>query len=128
MIIDKKVICFLLAIAAVLVFTFTLADCMSEIDHSKAPWLRRTDKDLITQLRMEINGLSYALSTMAINNRYLRGLIYTTKPDHWTTWIELLDECKRLEGIIKAKNERIRILEKQLGIRQWQTPAPYRKI
>jgi len=125
---DKGLLYSLLTIAAVLVFTFTLADFVNEVGFTKAPWLHRTDKDVIKELRIELSNLSRTLSTLVSENRYLRRLVYTTKPDHWVTWLELLDECKRLEKIIEEKNRKIRILETKLGIRLWNLPAPYRRI
>lgn len=125
---NKKIAFFLLAIALAVVFTFTLADYVNEFDHAKTPWFHRTEREMILDLRMEIADLNYVISLMAIQNRYLRRLVYTTKPDHWTTWLQLLDECKRLERIIEEKNRKIKILETKLGIQLWNLPAPYRRI
>lgn len=111
-----------------LTFTFTLADYVNELGQIKAPWLHRAEQDLIKELRIEIFNLEYALSAMVLDNRYLRRLVYTTKPDHWTTWLELMDECKRLKKVIEEKDKKIKILETKLGIRLWQIPAPYRRI
>jgi len=125
---DKKIVFFLLAITVILTFTFTLANYINEMGQAKAPWLHRTEKDLILELRMDIENLHCALSMMYQENNYLRRLVYTTKPDHWTTWLELMDECKRLKKKIEEQDRKIKILETKLGIRLWEMPAPYRRI
>lgn len=125
---DKKIMFFLLAIVAVLTFTFTLANHVNELGQTKAPWLHRTDKDVILDLRMKINNIQLALSYMSIENRELRKLVFTTKPDHWTTWVELLDECKRLNKKIEKLQEKIEDLEVQLGIRQWESIIPFQEM
>jgi len=125
---NKKIVYFLLAIALVLVFTFTLADHINNLGYAKAPWLHRSDKDIVYELRLDIRQLEFALSAMNQSNRYLRKLVYSTKPDDWTTWIALLDHCKELEEKIEELQDEIRILEKKLDIRLWQMPAPYQKV
>ena len=124
---DKGLLYSLLTIAVVLVFTFTLADFVNEVGFAEAPWLHRTNDDVIYELRLEINALTLRMSAMAIDNRYLRKLVYTTKPDHWSTWLELLDHCKRLEEKMEELEEEITILEKKLNRELWQMPAPYWK-
>lgn len=123
----KQSLAFLVAIGIVLLFTFTLADYVNGINQLKAPWLYRSDREVINDLGMKIKRLNYALSFIAQENEYLRKLVYTTKPDKWTTWVELLDECKRLEEEIEEQKKKIRILEKRLDIQLWQMLEPYRK-
>lgn len=125
---NKKIIAFLVAIGIVLLFTFTLADYVNRMGQTKVPWLHQTDKDMIAELRMKLFNLNIALSNLASENRYLRKLVYTTKPDEWVTWVELLDECKRLIKIIEERDEKIKELEIKLGIRLWQMPTPYKEI
>lgn len=122
---DKKITCFLLAIFATLVFTFTIADAVNTLSQTKTPWLYRTDRDLIKELRMELNNIQWAMASLAQENWELRELVYTTGPITMVTNLELMDECKRLQQKVDEQKTKIRILELKLRLRQLQIPAPY---
>jgi len=112
---------FIITIITVLTFSLSpLPDLIHGIGQSKAPWRQRTEADLIKDLRMEIFDLTIANSYFSNENRLLRKLVYTTKPDMWATWLHLLDEIKRQENRITELKEKIRELENLLGIRQDQ--------
>jgi len=125
----KKFWLVILTIATVLTFSLSpLPDLIHGIGQTKAPWSQRTEADLIRDLRMKIFNLTIANSYFARENHYLRKLVYTTKPDEWVTWLELLDEVKRLNNVIEELEIEIRILENKLGLRQDQlAPSPYRQ-
>jgi len=126
----KKFWLVILTIATVLTFSLSpLPDLIHGIGQTAAPWRHRTEADLIRDLRMEIFDLQVINSYFAQENRYLRKLVYTTKPDMWTTWLELLDEIKRLENVNEELRDIIRELENKLELRQDQlAPSPYRQI
>lgn len=126
---DKGLLYSLSTIAAVLVFTFTLAEYVNEMGHVKVSWLHQTDKDVIYELRSRVNRLELALGFTNQENRCLRRLVYTTKPDHWATWLELMDYCKVLEKKNEEIKKEIKILEIKLGIRSWPTlPSPFKEM
>jgi len=121
----------ILMIATVLTFSLSpLPDLIHGIGQSKAPWRVRTQADVIYDLRREMFDLQVANSYFAQENRYLRRLVYTTKPDEWATWLHLLDHVKRQEKELKKQRERIRELEILLKLREhefWQKLPPDRQ-
>jgi len=108
----------ILTIITVLTFSLSLLpDLIHGIAQSKAPWRVRTQADVIYDLRLELIQLQLANSYFSQENRLLRRLVFTTKPDHWLTWLHLLDEVKRLQNHIEKLDRKIRGLE--IKLRLW---------
>lgn len=66
--IDKKIILFLFVILAVLLFTFTLANQVNKI--GRVP-RKRTDSELLIELRSKYNSLLWSISGL---RQYIRAL------------------------------------------------------
>jgi len=66
---------------------------------------------------MEIFDLQMTNSYLTRENRGLRILVYTTKPDHWATWLHLLDHIKRQEKVMEKLRQKIKHLEIKLKLR-----------
>lgn len=108
----------ILTIATVLTFSLSpLPDLIHGIGQNAAPWRHRTEADLIKDLRLEIFDLTMANSYFNRENRQLRILVYTTKPDHWATWLELMDVIKHQQRKIEELKTKIKHLEIQLQLR-----------
>ena len=76
---DKKIIAFLIAISAILLFTFTAANHINEADRLIH---KRTEHDMLIELRLEYNalmlgvlGLQWEINKLQNENRILRDML-----------------------------------------------------
>ena len=111
-------------IACVLIFTFTIADQVNKTNYIP----NRTDADIVRELRMELFNIRFAMSTLQIENRHLRTLIYGTKPKLYDTVIMLLDENYKLELECRRLRKEKEDIRRELEKNYWEFFKPPKKI
>jgi len=116
------VLVFLLIIATVLTFTFTLADSLSSITPEPS------FPDMVERLR---NQLSFSKLTIALLRKEvydLRFLAYSTKPPQYDLIIQLLDKNISLSRQLDAFELQNKILEDKLEGRYWDLFRPDKEM
>ena len=99
----KKITAFLIAIAIVLLFSFTGVDKIGDVPY------RRNTEDVLKELRLELSSYTFLLFDLKRENRLLRMLLYEDKGKLYS-WLNALYRAnktlarenaelhKRLEG------------------------------
>lgn len=98
----KKFIAVLFMIGSILVFSFSpLPDCLHTVNTNKAPWLNRTQEDLIKDMRLEMFNMGIKVGSLGQENRILRGDKIVLEVTLQATIAYYQSEIRHLEKINK---------------------------